>query len=226
MDKSGKLSEQLLDMTMLTFFVNSGEENFAPQVSHPGEDAGADIRAYVKDDYNRDDAHSFYKQFKKSLSPGGGCDLYVDGGKYELSSLDEFLEKLEATGGGIILKPGETKIINSGFKVVMASFDELGKPWNTLIPVYKIVSRSGLACKHNVVVTNAPGIIDSGYQDWVKVSLTNRGSSFHVFTHGARIAQGLHEFVIDQSNAKVTTNISVFNPTLRDLGGFGSTKVA
>ena len=213
-------------MNLITFFVNPGDEAFAPCVSHAGEDAGADIRAYVKDDYSRDEFEAFYKQFKKTFSAGGNCDLFIDGSKYEFSTLDEFLELIEDAGGGVILKPNQTKIINGGFKVVMSKLDKLSSPWSGLLPVYKIVSRSGLACKHNVTVVNAPGIIDVGYKDWVKVGLTNRGTSFHVFTHGARIAQGLHEFVFDQANAKVTSDESVFRPTLRDIGGFGSTKVA
>lgn len=221
-----KLSRIQTLMNLIKFFVNPGDEAFAPCVIHSGEDAGADIRAYVKDEYNRGQFEEFYKKFKKALSPGGNCDLFIDGVKYEFSSLDEFLEVVENTGGGVILKPGETKIVNGGFKVVMSKLDELGAPWNSLLPVYKIVSRSGLACKHGIVVANAPGIVDSGYQDWVKVGLSNRGTAFHVFTHGARIAQGLHEFVFDQSGSKVTSSESVFNPTLRNLGGFGSTNVS
>ena len=212
-------------MTLLKFFVDAGNEAFAPTVSHPGEDAGADIRAFTKEDYSRDAAEEFYKRFKKPIR-NGIHDLYIDGNKYELDTLDAFLEEVEVTGGAIFLAPGETKIINSGFKVIMQRLDDLGAPWNQLLPVYKIMSRSGLACKHNIVVTNAPGIIDLGYQDWVKVSLTNQGKSLHVFTHGARIAQGLHEFVFDQQSAEITTEQSDFSDTLRSTGGFGSTSVA
>lgn len=213
-------------MTPITFFVKPGNEGFAPCVSHPGEDAGADIRACVKEDYDRSEAEAFYKKFKKVIGAGGAYDFYIDGSKTELGSLDEFLEAMEITGGAVLLAPGETKVINSGFKTIMSKMDGIGAPWDSLLPVYKIVSRSGLACKHNVVVTNAPGIIDMGYKDWIKVSLTNRGNAFHAFTHGARIAQGLLEYVYDQSGVSVTTDESVFNPTLRELGGFGSTEVA
>jgi dUTP pyrophosphatase len=94
-----------------------------------------------------------------------------------------------------------------------------------MLCVYKIVPRSGLAHKHGVVVTNSPGIIDAGYQDWVKVSLTNTRDNYHVFTHGSRIAQGLCEVVWDQSGNQATTNENVFSVTGRSTGGFGSTKV-
>jgi len=210
-------------MTSLTFFVNPGDESFAPVVSHPGEDAGADIKAYLKDTYDREELTAFYKKYKKVLSTHH--ELFIDGTKYELSTLDEFLLTLEDSEGLIFLLPGETKLINSGFKVIMGKTDELGHPWSSLLPVYKIVSRSGLACKHNVVVTNAPGIVDCGYQDWVKVSLTNRGNGFHIFTHGARIAQGLFELVVNQADRVVTSDESVFEQTQRSTDGFGSTMI-
>lgn len=211
-------------MVSLDFFVNPGDEFFAPRISHPGEDAGADIRAHVANDYNREEVESFYKEHRKLLSTK--CDLFIDGTKFQPDSLDDLLTKVEDSNGAVLLLPGQTKIINSGFKVVMGTTESLGHPWSTLLPVYKIVSRSGLACKHNIVVTNAPGIIDLGYQDWVKVSLTNRGSGYHLFTHGARIAQGLFELVVNQECMKITSEESIFNVTQRSEGGFGSTSVS
>ena len=116
------------------------------------------------------------------------------------------------------IKPGAVKII-------LPNLSNLNFPWSSLLPVYKIVPRSGLANKLRIVVTNSPGIIDSGYQDWVRVSLTNNSKSYHVFTHGSRIAQGLCEMVFDQTGNQSTTNESVFNVTGRTTGGFGSTGV-
>jgi dUTP pyrophosphatase len=89
--------------------------------------------------------------------------------------------------------------------------------------VYKIVPRSGLANNHGIKVTNSPGIIDRGYRGWVKVSLTNDGYDYHVFTHGSRIAQGLCELVINQTKRQVVTNESVFDLSQRSANGFGST---
>ncbi len=37
-------------------------------------------------------------------------------------------------------------------------------------------ARSGLAFRHGIMVTNAPGLIDSGYRGEVRVSLFNSGS--------------------------------------------------
>jgi dUTP pyrophosphatase len=206
------------------FFVNPGDKAFVPTVAHPGEDAGADIRAHVRDTYNHDSAIQFYRDFEE-WSMKYGTRMYVDGEVFTSESESDFIGVVEQCGGAAFLVPGETKLIHSGFKVLLPELNYLEHPWNNLLPVYKIVSRSGLAHKHNIVVTNSPGIIDSGYQDWVKVSLTNRGDNFHAFTHGSRISQGLCELVIDQTNSAHTTNPEVFGTTARATGGFGSTLV-
>lgn len=241
-------------MNPIKFFTNPGDELFIPTVSHPGEDAGADIRAYVKDGFDREAATDFYRDFEsQSLKYGTrlyireaatdfyrevesqslkyGTRLYVDGEVFTSESEVEFLRILDECGGAVMLAPGETVKVHAGFKVILPSLKELGHPWSLLLPVYKIVPRSGLANNHGIVVTNSPGIIDAGYQDWVQVSLTNQigvgeaGDNYHVFTHGSRIAQGLCEMVIDQSNLTHTTNPAVFTNTARGLGGFGSTNL-
>jgi dUTP pyrophosphatase len=206
------------------FFVNPGDEAFVPTVAHPGEDAGADIRAHVRDTYNHDSAIQFYRDFEQ-WAMKYGTRMYVDGEVFTSESESDFVGVVEQCGGAAFLGPGETRLIHSGFKVLLPKMDHLGTPWTDFLAVYKVVPRSGLAHKHNVVVTNSPGIIDSGYQGWVKVSLTNRGDNYHVFTHGSRIAQGLCELVIDQSNSTHTTNPEVFGNTARNIGGFGSTQV-
>ncbi len=206
------------------FFVNPGDEAFVPTVSHPGEDAGADIRAHARDEYDRDTTVSFYRDFEQWTLKYGNR-LYVDGEVFTSESETDFIDVVEGCGGAVLIAPGETVLVHSGFKVILPRLDQLGAPWNSMLSVYKIVPRSGLAHNHNIDVTNSPGIIDSGYQDWIKVSLTNWSDNFHAFTHGSRIAQGLCELVLDQSKAKSTTNPGVFDITARSTGGFGSTKV-
>ncbi len=206
------------------FYVRPGDESFVPKVAHPHEDAGADIRAHVRDEYDRDVAIDFYRDFE-SDTLRHGTRLYIDGDVFTSESESDFLDILDQCGGGVLLAPGDTVLVNSGFKVILPNLKNLTFPWSSLLPVYKIVPRSGLAHKHRITVTNSPGIIDAGYQDWVKVSLTNNGDSYHVFTHGARIAQGLCEMVFDQTGSQSTTNETVFNVTGRSTGGFGSTSV-
>jgi dUTP pyrophosphatase len=212
-----------------TFYVE--DENFAPEVAHPG-DAGADIRAFVEGGFNRADAIRFFREFESDALKYG-YKLYVNGEQFESELQPLFLEKIEQEGGAVFLPPGETVLVNSGFKVILPDIQGMypGTPWAEFVPQYKVVGRSGLCHKHGIVVTNSPGIIDSGYRDWVRVSLTNEigkgslGDNYHVFTHGARIAQGICELAIDQYQSRVTTSKSVFTKTERSLGGFGSTGV-
>lgn len=214
-----------------TFFTDPSDALFIPAVSHPGEDAGADIRAYVRDSYDRDSAIKFYRDYEHQ-SVKYGTRMYIDGEVFTSESESEFVTIIEQCGGAAMVGPGETIKVDTGFKVILPSLKDKGYPWNMLLPVYKIVPRSGLAYNHGIVVTNSPGIVDPGYRDWVKVSLTNHigvgmaGDNYHVFTHGARIAQGLCEMVIDQSNPDHITDPALVDKTSRGLGGFGSTSLS
>lgn len=207
-----------------TFYALEGDEQFVPKVSHPHEDAGADIRAHVRVKPNYSTFYTLYHEGYYNSR------LYVNGEEYKQDFTvplevreNELFSTLSKSEGFALLAPGETLLISGGFKVILPNLKDLGPPWDSFIPVYKIVSKSGLANKHNIVVTNSPGIIDSGYQGWVKVSLTNNGDNYHVFTHGCRIAQGICEIVIDQTDNRLTTDESVFKATCRSSGGFGST---
>lgn len=204
------------------FYTLPGNESFAPRPAHPGEDAGADICAFVPEAQGQG-VKDFYRDYEFArFSSGAG--LFIDGQPLAVKNYGEFVDALPDSGV-VFVRPGETVLVDTGFKIKLPSLRPLGAPWHCLVPQYKIVPRSGLAHKHNIVVTNSPGIVDSGYRDWVRVSLTNRGASFHVFRHGARIAQGLIELAYDQSLAAVTTDESLLDDTARGEGGFGSTSV-
>lgn len=204
------------------FYTRPGDEDFAPTVQHPHEDAGADIKAYAKEVYTTPSAVSFWRRYENdSVSYASG--LFIDGVRDNSATETEFVNRLDECSGGVFLPPGERILVDTGFKVILPVLSQLQFPWSSLIATYKIVPRSGLANKHGITVTNSPGIIDSGYQDWVKVSLTNDGNDYHVFTHGSRIAQGLCELVIDQTKRQVVTNESVFELSQRSTNGFGST---
>ena len=64
----------------------------------------------------------------------------------------------------IVLKPGERKLIPTGFSFQLKSGQEL-----------QVRPRSGLALKHGITVLNAPGTIDSDYRGEVGVILINLG---------------------------------------------------
>lgn len=210
-----------------TFIVD--DEAFAPRPAHPG-DAGADIKACVTGGFDESAAVSFYREFD-GYSIKYGYRLYIDGEVFTSESETEFLTVLRQCDGGVFLPPGETVVVNTGFRVMLPKLDRMPEPWNQLVAQYKIVPRSGLAINHGITVTNSPGIIDSGYRGWVKASITNEtgkgtlGDNYHVFTHGARIAQGICELAIDQSRAQVTTDFTVMDGTARSDSGFGSTGV-
>ena len=207
-----------------SFYAINGQDLFVPKPAHPGEDAGADIRAFIeRDQSNWDKFFAFLNDFPNFRDRP---KLFIDAVEADYratSCLIDIADKESKTF--IMVAPGETVLINAGFKMSMPSLKGLGFPWSNLLPVYQIVSRSGLACKHNVVVTNAPGIIDAGYRDWVKVSLTNNSNCYHVFTHGSRIAQGLYSFVLDQSTAIKVDSETSLGESARLAGGFGSTNV-
>ena len=76
------------------------------------------------------------------------------------------------------LAPGDRAMVSTGIAVAL--------PANT---VGLVCPRSGLAAKHGVTVTNAPGVIDAGYRGELKVILQNTGNSTVVFDEGDRIAQ-------------------------------------
>jgi len=84
----------------------------------------------------------------------------------------------------------------------------------------KIVSRSGMSSK-GIVVTNAPGIIDSDYRSDICVLLTNIGKFPYNLENKTRIAQMFFEKNIDTEFVQVTS----LNQTERGAGGFGSTGV-
>lgn len=80
--------------------------------------------------------------------------------------------------------------------------------------------RSGLALRHGVTVLNAPGLIDSGYRDEVKVLLVNLDpAEDHHVRRGDRIAQ----LVIQRVDQAVLTPVDALDASARGTGGFGST---
>src|SRR5207247_8835176 len=80
--------------------------------------------------------------------------------------------------------------------------------------------RSGLALRHCVTVANAPGLIDAGYRDELKVILVNTDpdTSYEV-RRGDRIAQ----LVVQPVEAAEFAVVDELPPSDRGLGGFGHT---
>ena len=81
--------------------------------------------------------------------------------------------------------------------------------------------RSGLAFRHGLTVTNAPGTIDSDYRGELKVLLVNLGTDSVTIERGMRIGQLVIAPVVQASVSEVAT----LDETERGAGGFGSTGV-
>jgi dUTP pyrophosphatase len=83
-----------------------------------------------------------------------------------------------------------------------------------------VLPRSGLALRHGVTVANAPGLIDAGYRDELKVILLNTDPFEPYQVHrGDRIAQ----LVLGQVGRVSFLATSSLTASERGSGGFGHT---
>ena len=83
----------------------------------------------------------------------------------------------------------------------------------------QIRPRSGLALKHDLMLTNSPGTIDAGYRGEVGVIMFNHGPEEFAVKRGDRIAQMMFMPVLHASFLPVEE----LDETERGAGGFGST---
>ena len=86
-----------------------------------------------------------------------------------------------------------------------------------------VLPRSGLAARHGIALTNAPGLIDAGYRGELRVLLlnTDRSESFKVAV-GDRIAQLV---IVDLPGVEFAET-DALPETSRGAAGFGSSGVA
>ena len=113
-----------------------------------------------------------------------------------------------ASAESIKLFHGNTARLATGFAVEVPEGFEL-----------QIRSRSGLAAKHGVFVTNGIGTIDSDYRGELIVILSHLGRNAHQIERGDRIAQLVLAPVVRASVAEV----AALSETVRGEGGLGST---
>ena len=83
----------------------------------------------------------------------------------------------------------------------------------------QIRPRSGLAARHGITVTNAPGTVDADYRGEVCVLLVNLSKEPFVINPGERIAQ----MVIARHEKAEWVEVEALDETERGAGGFGST---
>jgi dUTP pyrophosphatase len=110
------------------------------------------------------------------------------------------------TGGPVILKPMERKLIPTGLYIeIPVGYEAQVRP------------RSGLALKHGITVLNSPGTIDADYRGEIGVILINLSDSDFTVNDGDRIAQ----MVIAGHERAELVQAEVIGNTARGDGGFG-----
>jgi len=83
-----------------------------------------------------------------------------------------------------------------------------------------VLPRSGNAARHGITLTNAPGLIDSGYRGELLVLLVNLGDAPHRVEPGDRVAQ----LVITPVSPATPREVAELPASDgRGEGGFGST---
>lgn len=106
------------------------------------------------------------------------------------------------------LVPGQNALIQTGLHINL--------PAGT---VGYVCPRSGLAAKHGITVTNAPGVIDPGYTGEILVNLINLDEYPYVILEGDRIAQ----LIIHNTVEVDWQHVTEFEETQRGAHGHGST---
>lgn len=108
----------------------------------------------------------------------------------------------------VTIAPGEVKAIPCGFALAVPVGYEA-----------QIRARSGLALRHGIVVSNAPGTIDPDYRGEVCVILGNIARETFTVTRGMRIAQMV---IAPVATARIE-EVDELAATARGEGGFGHT---
>jgi dUTP pyrophosphatase len=110
------------------------------------------------------------------------------------------------TGGPVILKPMERKLIPTGLYIeIPVGYEAQVRP------------RSGLALKHGITVLNSPGTIDADYRGEIGVILINLSENDFTVNDGDRIAQMI---IAGHARAELVQT-EVIGNTARGEGGFG-----
>ena len=105
------------------------------------------------------------------------------------------------------LIPGRSTLVPAGFSMELpVGFEAQIRP------------RSGLALKHDIMLTNSPGTIDAGYRGEVGIIMFNAGKENFSIKRGDRIAQ----MVICKLPEVTLTAAESLSDTVRGAGGFGS----
>ena len=108
----------------------------------------------------------------------------------------------------IIIKPGKTAMVPTGFSVAIPKNYEI-----------QIRPRSGLAAKKSITVLNTPGTVDSDYRGEIKIILINLSKKKFIVKSGDRIAQ----MVLCPIAIGKFKEVKNLPKSIRGKRGFGST---
>ncbi|GAY31020.1 deoxyuridine 5'-triphosphate nucleotidohydrolase [Prevotella sp. MGM2] len=110
----------------------------------------------------------------------------------------------------ITIMPGERKLIHSGINIQLPEGYEL-----------QVRPRSGLALKHGITLTNAPGTVDADYRGDVGAIVHNLGTEPFIVNNGDRICQ-----IVAKEYVKIEwEETDSLDSTERGEGGFNSTGI-
>lgn len=113
--------------------------------------------------------------------------------------------------GGVVIEPGETKLIPLGIKTEFA-------PGHVAL----LFARSGLANEKGLAPANKVGVIDADYRGEWMIALHNHSKKTQIIEDGERIGQVLFQEVEIPLFEEVETEEEL-SKTERGEGGFGST---
>ncbi len=126
------------------------------------------------------------------------------------SDLASGMDVAAAVSEPVIIKPGEIKMLPTGFSVAIEAGYEL-----------QVRPRSGLAIKHGITIINSPGTIDADYRGEVKIGLINLGKVPFTISRGDRIAQ----MILAPVCQATVVVVDQLDATKRQAGGFGHTGI-
>lgn len=108
-----------------------------------------------------------------------------------------------------VIEPGQTVLVKTGLSIYIEDPHFAGL----------ILPRSGLGHKHDIVLGNLVGLIDSDYQGELMVSVWNRSQTAFSLEPGERLAQ----YVLVPVMQAQFDIVNEFEATERGAGGFGHT---
>lgn len=124
--------------------------------------------------------------------------------------------RAHATDAGFDLYSPIGVNIGIGAKVTIPTGLSIALPENTVGLIYP---RSSLGTKHDLILANTVGVIDSGYRGEILVVIRNQGDHVHKISAGDRIAQ----MIITPYLAPQIVEVTELPDSDRGERGFGST---